>query len=195
MTELFSVCDYAVRLEDHPLVKAGEVHQVVEMFRGGYLGFAKPVGGEWNPKGWRKCDAEGWVPWSGGENPVPGQMVEVKLRSGRPPFSDQSDELIWSGHDLRDAFNSHYIIAFRLSRPASEQPVEASGAGRELLLPCPFCGGEAEVVEIEEGENKGGSCVCCTRCQASSNVEFGFKENFRSNWNRRAAPTDDVGKS
>ena len=43
----FSVGDYAVRLEDHPLVKAGEVHQVVEMFRGGYLGFAKPIGGEW----------------------------------------------------------------------------------------------------------------------------------------------------
>ena len=53
------------------------------------------------------------------------------------------------------------------------------------LKPCPFCGGMAEIVEIDEGENAGGSCVCCTACLASSNVEFGFKENFISNWNRR----------
>ncbi|RWL14852.1 MAG: restriction alleviation protein, Lar family [Mesorhizobium sp.] len=54
------------------------------------------------------------------------------------------------------------------------------------LLPCPFCGGKAETVHIEEGENAGGSCVCCEQCMASSNVEFEFKENFVSNWNRRA---------
>ena len=53
------------------------------------------------------------------------------------------------------------------------------------LKPCPFCGGLAEIVEIDEGENAGGSCVCCTTCLASSKVEFGFKENFISNWNRR----------
>ena len=53
------------------------------------------------------------------------------------------------------------------------------------LKPCPFCGGLAEIVDIDEGENAGGSCVCCTTCIASSNVEFGFKENFISNWNRR----------
>ncbi|WP_174807237.1 Lar family restriction alleviation protein [Neoasaia chiangmaiensis] len=57
---------------------------------------------------------------------------------------------------------------------------------REGLLPCPFCGGEAERVDIAEGENAGGSCICCTRCLASGNVEFGFKENFVSNWNARA---------
>lgn len=53
------------------------------------------------------------------------------------------------------------------------------------LKPCPFCGGMAEIVEIDEGENAGGSCVCCTTCLASSKVDFGFKENFISNWNRR----------
>lgn len=57
------------------------------------------------------------------------------------------------------------------------------------LLPCPFCGGPAERVDIEDGENAGGSCICCTRCNASSNVEFGFKENYVSNWNRRAPDT------
>lgn len=55
----------------------------------------------------------------------------------------------------------------------------------DKLKPCPFCGGLAEIVEIDEGENAGGSCVCCTTCLASSNVDFGFKENFISNWNRR----------
>lgn len=48
------VGDFAERLEDHPLVKTGEVHEVIELFSGGYLGFRKPVGGEWNPRGWRK---------------------------------------------------------------------------------------------------------------------------------------------
>ena len=61
------------------------------------------------------------------------------------------------------------------------------------LKPCPFCGGMAEIVEIDEGENAGGSCVCCTKCLASSNVEFGFKENFFSNWNRRVqTPVSDA---
>lgn len=55
----------------------------------------------------------------------------------------------------------------------------------DTLLPCPFCGGTAERIDIEDGENAGGSCVVCSQCQASGNVEFEFKENFISNWNRR----------
>lgn len=58
--------------------------------------------------------------------------------------------------------------------------------GDTELKDCPFCGAKAEIVHIEEGENAGGSCVCCTYCMASSNVEFGFKENFINNWNRRS---------
>lgn len=54
------------------------------------------------------------------------------------------------------------------------------------LRDCPFCGGDAERIDIAEGENAGGSCIACTRCLASGNVEFGRKENFVSNWNRRA---------
>lgn len=59
---------------------------------------------------------------------------------------------------------------------------------RDALLPCPFCGGEAQIINIGEGENAGGSCVECAACHASSNVEFEFKENFVSNWNTRALP-------
>lgn len=55
------------------------------------------------------------------------------------------------------------------------------------LRPCPFCGGDAEIIEIDDGENAGGSCVQCKQCLASGNVEFDRKENFVANWNRRAA--------
>ena len=52
---------------------------------------------------------------------------------------------------------------------------------------CPFCGGEAKRFTIGEGEpnNAGGDVICCTRCQASSHVEFGRKENLVSRWNSR----------
>lgn len=121
------VGDYAVRLEDHPLVKAGEVHRVTEMFRGGYLGFARPVGGEWNPSGWRKCDADGWITWSGGENPVPGQNVEAKWRDGRVFIGPSDDVTFFDWRHLALASGSD-IIAFRLAPTA---PVEASGSERD----------------------------------------------------------------
>lgn len=55
------------------------------------------------------------------------------------------------------------------------------------LLPCPFCGSEAERIDFGpgSGDNEGGSCIACTKCQASGPVEFGYKENFVANWNRR----------
>jgi len=53
------------------------------------------------------------------------------------------------------------------------------------ILPCPFCGGAAEIIDIDDGDNSGGSCIGCSECQASGNVEFGRKENFVGNWNRR----------
>ncbi|MFL4510803.1 hypothetical protein ACJ6WJ_02545 [Stenotrophomonas maltophilia] len=60
----------------------------------------------------------------------------------------------------------------------------------DALLPCPFCGAPAERIDfgVGSGENEGGSCIACTVCQHSGPIEFGFKENFVSNWNRRARP-------
>lgn len=59
------------------------------------------------------------------------------------------------------------------------------------LMPCPFCGGEAERITIgdDEPNNAGGDVICCTRCQASSHVEFGRKENLVSIWNTRPSPS------
>lgn len=58
----------------------------------------------------------------------------------------------------------------------------------EELKPCPFCGGKAErhTIEDEEPSNAGGDVICCSRCGASSHVEFGRKENLVSVWNTRA---------
>ena len=51
------------------------------------------------------------------------------------------------------------------------------------LKPCPFCGGEAGI--DDDIEVVGGAIICCTDCQASSRVEFGFIENLEASWNSR----------
>ena len=85
-------------------------------------------------------------------------------------------------HDMGGYFAPHlFVIADDIGDiPPSRDNDE--------LLPCPFCGGAAEIINIEDGGNAGGSFVHCTQCEACSNVEFEFKENFVSNWNRRANP-------
>lgn len=58
------------------------------------------------------------------------------------------------------------------------------------LSPCPFCGGPAERLDLEDAEN--GSVISCTRCGASSAVHFDRKENLVSSWNDRAErPSSD----
>jgi hypothetical protein len=61
-------------------------------------------------------DADGWMLWSGGENPVPGQRVVLRLRSGITSGVLASEEAAWDRSS---------IIAFRLAPTA---PVEASGS-------------------------------------------------------------------
>lgn len=63
------------------------------------------------------------------------------------------------------------------------------------LLPCPFCGGEAKRVTLGKNdgpENEGGDVINCTRCWASSHIEFGRKENLVDCWNIR---TTDPSKA
>lgn len=81
-------------------------------------------------------DADGWMPWSGGENPVPGQMVERKERSGDLVWcACLSDDLRWSHSGLDTD-----IIAFRLAPTA---PVEASGSERDGLEKAAQIAGDA----------------------------------------------------
>lgn len=60
------------------------------------------------------------------------------------------------------------------------------------LKPCPFCGGEAQRFTLPEDEfgNGGGDVITCSRCQASSHVEFGRKENLVDRWNHRATEAE-----
>jgi Lar family restriction alleviation protein len=73
--------------------------------------------------------------------------------------------------------------------PMTPKPEEIIQEDRDAaaLEPCPFCGGPAERLTIEEeGDNFGGDVISCTRCGASSHVEFGRKENLVSIWNTRS---------
>lgn len=73
-------------------------------------------------------DESGWMPWSGGENPVPGQRVQWRTRNETDRvMSVLSNNLDWT-HECRRGFDP--IIAFRLVPTA---PVEASGSERDRI--------------------------------------------------------------
>ena len=59
-----------------------------------------------------RLDSEGWIAWSGGENPVPGQMVECRLKGpGIPDLAPiASEHMDWS----EDVPGGSKIIAYRL---------------------------------------------------------------------------------
>lgn len=59
------------------------------------------------------------------------------------------------------------------------------------LKPCPFCGGNAEELYLEDEANFGGSVICCQKCGASSPVHFDRKENLYDSWNRRTEAKQD----
>ena len=67
---------------------------------------------------------------------------------------------------------------------------------RETLLPCPFCGANAEILTIPEDHPDAGAMFvqCCdSRCMTSSALLYPLMDDVRAllveRWNRRAALT------
>ena len=59
------------------------------------------------------------------------------------------------------------------------------------LLPCPFCGGKPKRFTLSDPVNFGGDVIECTKCQASTQVQFNFKETIEEMWNTRTpSPTE-----
>ena len=69
------------------------------------------------------------------------------------------------------------------------------------LKSCPFCGGEARLIESKVGGSAGVWAVYikCPNCRAEMNGATGlytdenFTEKMLSKWNRRAAPESEAG--
>lgn len=76
------------------------------------------------PESNRPLTGDGWIEWTGGENPVPGQMVEIRRRDGFETCPQSSDGARWTPRDAPDQFD---IIAYRLARPTQPKP-ERDGA-------------------------------------------------------------------
>mgnify|MGYP001270384909 CR=1 FL=1 len=53
--------------------------------------------------------SDGWIKWNGGENPVPGKIVEVKLRGGHQSTCHKSEDETW--YVVGDNYD---IIAYRV---------------------------------------------------------------------------------
>lgn len=55
---------------------------------------------------------------------------------------------------------------------------------------CPFCGGEAQLIDCTEVVNRGAVVVECYNCGASGPVVFGVKDDPKPRaielWNRRS---------
>lgn len=64
-----------------------------------------------------KPDADGWIPWHGGENPVPGKMVECMLSAGHR-FRCAADSLSW-----RHNGDCGGIVAYRVVEPKPAKKV------------------------------------------------------------------------
>lgn len=76
-------------------------------------------GDHWGPGAFAfigRPDADGWMPWSGGENPVPGKWCEWFFEH-TGPYAGLSSDTLWDR-----------VTRFRLAPTA---PVEASGSERE----------------------------------------------------------------
>lgn len=69
-----------------------------------------------------------------------------------------------------------------------EAGIEEDALEPGQLRPCPFCGGEAEIIEFDDAddENFGGSAIQCKKCGSAGPIHFDRKEHLENSWNDRA---------
>lgn len=79
------------------------------------------------------------------------------------------------------------VAGYEISRPASDQPVEAIDAGREEILPCPFCGTAAVVNRSERAVTVGCDFNDCPSRECFAAGRVAEEAGVISAWNTRAA--------
>lgn len=128
------------------------------------------------------CDTQ--FGWNGETTLKLPELLDLQERGWMIEGDDNSE------FELTNAGREVVARALQNGAPATLATAKHGGCVQlgDGLLPCPFCGGRAERIDLGpgSGDNEGGSCVACTGCQSSGPVEFGYKENFISDWNRRA---------
>lgn len=71
-----------------------------------------------------------WIQWSGGENPAPGMIVEIKTYDGR--YSERpSERVVWGLADIGGTLISP-VAAYRLSRVSYERYAELTARVKRM---------------------------------------------------------------
>jgi hypothetical protein len=70
----------------------------------------------------------GWVEWNGGENPVPGEVVEARFTGGFVSEALDSESFGWDRHNDPVIAPMYDIVAYRIvPLPAAPTPADGSG--------------------------------------------------------------------
>ena len=71
-----------------------------------------------------------WIEWHGGENPVPGKLVDIKWRSGEIDYREYSDDWNWK---FSESGSEYDIIAYRVIEEESKPTMRTfeTGATRD----------------------------------------------------------------
>lgn len=79
---------------------------------------------------------DGWIEWTGGENPVPGARVDVRCRNGM--VMEDCGDVSWSHPAFAEQLGSGPpsqgdIIAYRVVSPAPDAPTNGGGGDQKLI--------------------------------------------------------------